>query len=107
MRCPLCKPGHRLFGQRILRHASSVSRLLLRQHLQESPLHHTPQTAHQMLRPPACASLERRAFPYPGQVHVENNIFGWEVEIFSQINKKSLEFAFCEAKIKEKLIQQL
>ena len=36
-----------------------------------------------------------------------HNVFGWGFEIFSQINKKSLEFAFCEAKLKEKLIQQL
>ncbi len=36
-----------------------------------------------------------------------HNVFGWEVEIFSEINRKSLEFAFCEAKLKEKLIQQL
>ncbi len=34
-----------------------------------------------------------------------HNVFGWGFEIFSQINKKSLEFAFCEAKLKEKLIQ--
>ena len=36
-----------------------------------------------------------------------HDVFGWGFEIFSQINKKSLEFAFCEAKLKEKLIQQL
>ena len=36
-----------------------------------------------------------------------HNVFGWGFDIFSQINKKSLEFAFCEAKIKEKLIQQI
>ena len=36
-----------------------------------------------------------------------HNVFGWGFEIFSQINKKSLEFAFCEARLKEKLIQQL
>ena len=36
-----------------------------------------------------------------------HNVFGWGFKIFSQINKKSLEFAFCEAKLKEKLIQQL
>ena len=36
-----------------------------------------------------------------------HNVFGWEFEIFSQINKKSLEFAFCEATLKEELIQQL
>ena len=36
-----------------------------------------------------------------------HNVFGWGFEIFSQINKKSLEFAFCEGKVKEKLIQQL
>ena len=36
-----------------------------------------------------------------------HNVFGWGFEIFSQINKKSLEFAFCEANLKEKLIQQL
>ena len=36
-----------------------------------------------------------------------HNVFGWGFEIFFQINKKSLEFAFCEAKLKEKLIQQL
>ena len=36
-----------------------------------------------------------------------HNVFGWGFEIFSQINKKSLEFAFCDAKLKEKLIQQL
>ena len=35
-----------------------------------------------------------------------HKVFGWEVEIFSEINKKSLEFAFCDAKLKEKLIQQ-
>ena len=35
-----------------------------------------------------------------------HNVFGWGFEIFSQINKKSLEFSFCEAKLKEKLIQQ-
>ena len=35
-----------------------------------------------------------------------HNVFGWGFEIFFQINKKSLEFAFCEAKLKEKLIQQ-
>ena len=34
-----------------------------------------------------------------------HDVFGWGFEIFSQINKKSLEFAFCEAKLKEKLIQ--
>ena len=34
-----------------------------------------------------------------------HNVFGWGFEIFSQINKKSLDFAFCEAKLKEKLIQ--
>ncbi len=36
-----------------------------------------------------------------------HNVFGWGFEIFSQINKKSLEFAFCKSKLKEKLIQQL
>ncbi|MDC3068135.1 adenosine deaminase [Paracoccaceae bacterium] len=36
-----------------------------------------------------------------------HNAFGWGYEMFSQINKKSLEFAFCEQKLKEKLIQQL
>ena len=36
-----------------------------------------------------------------------HNVFGWGLEIFSEINKKSLEFAFCEAKLKEKLIQQI
>ena len=36
-----------------------------------------------------------------------HDVFGWGFEIFSQINKKSLEFAFCEARLKEKLIQQL
>ena len=36
-----------------------------------------------------------------------HNVFGWGFEIFSQINKRSVEFAFCEAKLKEKLIQQL
>ena len=36
-----------------------------------------------------------------------HDVFGWGFEIFSQINKKSLEFAFCKAKTKEKLIQQL
>ena len=36
-----------------------------------------------------------------------HDVFGWGFEIFSQINKTSLEFAFCEAKLKEKLIQQL
>ena len=36
-----------------------------------------------------------------------HNVFGWGFEIFSQINKKSLEFAFCEARLKEKLMQQL
>ena len=35
-----------------------------------------------------------------------HNVFGWGFEIFSQINKKSLDFAFCETKLKEKLIQQ-
>ena len=35
-----------------------------------------------------------------------HNAFGWGFEIFSQINKKSLDFAFCETKLKEKLIQQ-
>ena len=36
-----------------------------------------------------------------------HNAFGWEIEIFNEINKRSLEFAFCDAKLKEKLIQQL
>ena len=36
-----------------------------------------------------------------------HDVFGWGFEIFSQINRKSLEFAFCEARLKEKLIQQL
>ncbi len=36
-----------------------------------------------------------------------HDVFGWGLEIFSQINRKSLEFAFCEARLKEKLIQQL
>ncbi len=36
-----------------------------------------------------------------------HDVFGWGFEIFSQINKKSLEFAFCKARLKEKLIQQL
>ena len=36
-----------------------------------------------------------------------HNIFGWEMEIFNNVNKKSLEYAFCDVKIKEKLIQQL
>ena len=36
-----------------------------------------------------------------------HNVFGWGFEIFSQINRKSLEFAFCKARLKEKLIQQL
>ena len=36
-----------------------------------------------------------------------HNAFGWDIEIFNEINKKSLEFAFCDAKLKEKLIQQL
>ena len=36
-----------------------------------------------------------------------HNAFGWGIEIFNEINKRSLEFAFCDAKLKEKLIQQL
>ena len=36
-----------------------------------------------------------------------HNAFGWDIEIFNEINKRSLEFAFCDAKLKEKLIQQL
>ena len=36
-----------------------------------------------------------------------HNAFGWDIKIFNEINKRSLEFAFCDAKLKEKLIQQL
>ena len=36
-----------------------------------------------------------------------HNVFGWGEEIFKKINMKSLEFAFCDPKLKEKLIQQL
>ena len=34
-------------------------------------------------------------------------VFGWGLEIFNEINKKSLEFAFCCPGLKEKLIKQL
>jgi len=36
-----------------------------------------------------------------------HNVFGWGIEIFNKINKQSLEFAFCDAGLKEKLIKQL
>ena len=35
------------------------------------------------------------------------NFFDWGQETFNKINKKSLEFSFCDAELKEKLIQQL
>ena len=34
-------------------------------------------------------------------------VFGWNEETFDKINQQSLEFAFCETSLKEKLIQQL
>jgi adenosine deaminase len=36
-----------------------------------------------------------------------NSVFDWGLETFSKINKTSLEFSFCDAELKEKLIQQL
>ncbi len=36
-----------------------------------------------------------------------HNVFDWGVEIFNKINKRSLEFAFCDSELKEKLSQQL
>ena len=36
-----------------------------------------------------------------------HDVFGWREEIFNKINRQSLEFAFCESSLKEKLIQQL
>ena len=36
-----------------------------------------------------------------------NSVFDWGLETFSKINKRSLEFSFCDAELKEKLIQQL
>ena len=35
------------------------------------------------------------------------NFFDWGQETFNKINKKSLEFSFCDLELKEKLIQQL
>ena len=34
-------------------------------------------------------------------------IFDWGLETFNKINKRSLEFSFCDTELKEKLIQQL
>ena len=36
-----------------------------------------------------------------------HKIFDWGLETFNKINKRSLEFSFCDAELKEKLIQQL
>ncbi len=36
-----------------------------------------------------------------------HNVFDWRIETFNKINKRSLEFSFCDAELKEKLIQQL
>ena len=36
-----------------------------------------------------------------------HSVFDWGIEIFNKINKRSLEFAFCDSELKEKLIQQL
>ena len=36
-----------------------------------------------------------------------NIFFDWGQETFNKINKKSLEFSFCDSELKEKLIQQL
>ena len=36
-----------------------------------------------------------------------HNVFGWGKDTFYKINQQSLEFAFCEICLKEKLIQQL
>ena len=36
-----------------------------------------------------------------------HNVFGWGIENFNKINKGSIEYAFCDAKLKKKLIQQL
>mgnify|MGYP001239362284 CR=1 FL=1 len=36
-----------------------------------------------------------------------HNVFGWKEQTFNKINQHSLKFAFCEANLKEKLIQQL
>ena len=36
-----------------------------------------------------------------------HDAFGWREETFNKINQQSLEYAFCDSSIREKLIQQL